>query len=156
MLKESEFLLLSHFRNNARISLTKLSRLTKIPVSTIFDRLQYYERKRVITKNTSLLNFKKLGFDVRNQILIACNSSNRDDLQNFLVNHPSVNTIFRINNGFDFIVETVFRNMNEMDDFMCSLDSFELLEKKEFFVMEDLKREEFLSKREDQQNTFVS
>ncbi len=148
MLKEKELILLSHFRQNARISLTKLSRLTKIPVSTIFDKLKDYETNKLIKKSTAIIDFRKLGFEIRNQILIGASKENKEKLQVFLVKNPKVNTIYRINNGYDFLIETIFRNMREMDEFMRSLDEFEPLQKKEFFIMEDLKREEFLSNRE--------
>lgn len=149
MLKEKELILLGHFRKNARISLTKLSRLTKMPVSTIFDKLKDYENKNLIKKSTAIIDFRKLGFEIRNQILISAKKDNKQELQTFLVKHPLVNTIYRINNGYDFLIETIFRNMNEMDEFMKSLEEYEPIQKKEFFIMEDLKREEFLSGRDE-------
>jgi DNA-binding Lrp family transcriptional regulator len=145
VLKEKEMLLLNHFRQNARISLTKLSKLTKIPVSTIFDKLKDYEEKNLIRKSTAIIDFRKLGYEIRNQILISANREKKEELQKFLIKNPKVNTIYRINNGFDFLIETIFKNMNEMDEFMRSLDTFEPIQKKEFFIMEDLKREEFLA-----------
>lgn len=141
-------ILLSHFRQNARISLTKLSRLTKIPVSTIFDKLKDYETNKLIKKSTAIIDFRKLGFEIRNQILLSTSKDNKEKLQAFLMTNPQVNTIYRINNGYDFLIETIFRNMREMDEFMRSLDTFEPIQKKEFFIMEDLKREEFLSNKE--------
>jgi Lrp/AsnC family transcriptional regulator, leucine-responsive regulatory protein len=144
MLKDKEMLLLSHFRNDARISLTKLSKITKIPVSTIFDKLREYKKTNIIRKYTSLIDFKKLGYEIRTQILISASKDSKDHMQKFLLQHPRVNTVFRINNGFDFLVESLFRDMQELDEFMRSLEDFNPLQKKEFFVMEDLKREEFL------------
>ena len=149
MLKEKEMKLLSHFRNNARISLTKLSRLTKIPVSTIFDKLKYYESNKLITKSTAIIDFRKLGFEIRNQILLSSKKDNKEALTTFLIKNPKVNTIYRINNGYDFLIETIFKNLEEMDGFMKSLEAFEPTQKKEFFIMEDLKREEFLSGQEE-------
>jgi len=37
--------------------------------------------------------------------------------------------------------------MHELDDFTKTLDGFNPKEKKEFFVMEDIKREEFMSNK---------
>ncbi|MGV8162693.1 MAG: Lrp/AsnC family transcriptional regulator [Candidatus Nanoarchaeia archaeon] len=144
MLKEKELLILSHFRTDARISLTKLSKLTKVPVSTIFDKMKEYKRENVIRKYTSLIDFKKLGYEIRMQMLLSTGRDVRDPLQKFLVQHPKVNNVFRINNGFDFLIESFFKNMEELDGFMRELEDFNPLQKKEFFVMEDLKREEFL------------
>lgn len=144
LLKDKDLRMLSHFRKNARTSLTKMSKITRIPVSTIFDKLKEYEKQKVIMKHTALLDFKSLGFDIRTQILITTQTDNKEELQKFLLLHPKTNTIFRINNGYDFLVEAVFKNMEELDEFTKLLDEFEPKEKKEFFVMEDIKREEFL------------
>jgi len=149
VLKEKELILLGHFRQNARISLTKLSKLTKIPVSTIFDKLRYYEEKKLIKKSTAIIDFKKIGYEIRNQILISVNRDNKETLQTFLIKHPRVNTIYRINNGYDYLIETIFKNMNEMDEFIKLLETFEIIQKKEFFIMEDLKREEFLTGKQE-------
>ena len=147
-IKERDIKMISHFRNNARQSLTNLSKMTKIPVSTIFDKLKEYEENSLIKKHTSLLDFKKLGYDIRTQILLTAGTEGREKLQKFLMMHPRVNTIYRINNGFDFLIEGIFRNMTELDSFGAELDAQKPLDKKEFFIMEEMKREEFLSYKE--------
>jgi len=147
MIKEKELMLLSHFRNNSRISLTSLSKMTHIPVSTIFDKLKYYEKNELIKKHTSILDFRKLGYELKIQILITAKRDNREELQKFLIAYQRINTIYRINNGYDFLIEAYFKNMQELDEFMQKLDLYEPIEKKEFFVMEDIKREEFLTNR---------
>jgi DNA-binding Lrp family transcriptional regulator len=144
-MKEKDLAVLTYFRTNSRTSLTKLSRDTKVPVSTIYDRLKEYEKSNLIKKHTSLIDFKMLGFNVRSQILICADKLRKDELQRFLCKHPNVNNILRISNGFDFLVEAIFKNLEELDVFSRQIDEFEVKEKQEFFVMEDLKREEFLS-----------
>ena len=147
MVREKELKLLSFFRNNSRTSLTKMSRDAKMPVSTIFDKLKEYESNNLIKKHTSIIDFKKLGFDVKSQMLISSSKDDRNKIQDFLIKHPKVNTVFRINNGYDFLIEAIFRNMMELDEFSKQLEQFKILEKKEYFVMEDIKREEFLTNR---------
>jgi Lrp/AsnC family transcriptional regulator, leucine-responsive regulatory protein len=144
MLKEKEILILGHFRNDARISLTKLSKITKVPVSTIFDKIKEYKRTHLIKKYTSLIDFKKLGFEIRTQVLLSAGKDSKDNVQKFLMTHPRVNNIFRINNGYDFLIECIFKDMQELDEFTRTIDELGLTSKKEFFVMEDLKREEFM------------
>ena len=145
MLKEKELNLLSHFRNNSRAKLTSISKLTKIPVSTIFDKLKEYESNKIIKKHTALLDFRKLGYTVRTQILLVAENNMKDALQEFLIKHPRVNTVFRINNGYDLLVEAIFKDLQEMDEFTCKLEQFSIKDKKEFFIMEEMKREEFLT-----------
>ena len=147
MVREKELKLLSFFRNNSRTSLTKMSRDAKMPVSKIFDKLKEYENNNLITKHTSIIDFKKLGFDVKSQMLIYSSKDDRNKIQDFLIKHPKVNTVFRINNGYDFLIEAIFKNMLELDEFSKQLEQFKIIEKKEFFVMEDVKREEFLTNK---------
>lgn len=144
MKKHKNYVLLSYFRANARNSLTRISRKTNIPVSTIFDKLKDYEQQ-VITKHTSLLDFKKLGFDVKTQILFKIRRDVRDDFQTFLLTHPRVNSIYRVNNGFDFLVEAIFVDMEDLDRFLEAANDRGVEKRHEYFILEDLMREAFLA-----------
>ena len=144
MNKQKELLLMGHFRNNARESLTKLSKMTRIPVSTIFDKLKEFEGD-VINKHTALVDFKKLGFDIKVHMMFKVNKENRDEFQRFLLNNHRINSVFRINNGYDYLIEAIFRDMKELQEFGESIDIFKVEQKQDFFVLEDIKREDFLS-----------
>ena len=147
-MQEKEIMLLSRFRENSRTSLTKLSRLTKRPVSTLFDKIKEYEKTRLIKKHTALLDFKRLGYSIRTQILITAKKDRKKETHKFLLRSPKINTVFRINNGYDYLIEAIFKDLEELDEFNRKLEEHEPQEKKEFFVMEDIKREEFLSHKE--------
>ena len=134
--------IIQHFRANARVSLTDLSKKTRIPVSTLFEKLKLFEQNNWISKHTSLLNFQELGFDIRTQLLVK--TSKKEEIQRFLIKNESVNNIFRINNGYDFLIEAVFENMLAFDKFMKNMSEIGLEQFQEFFVMEDLKREGFM------------
>ena len=70
----------------------------------------------------------------------------RDDLRSFLVAHANVNCVFKINNEYDFIAETVFKNIRDVEEFKEKLEErFPLQGLKIFYVVEDLKREGFLA-----------
>src|SRR3989338_7081393 len=105
---KKDFILMTFFRNNARENLTRISRLTAIPVSTIFDKLREYE-KDLIKKHATLVDFRKLGFDIRANLLFKISREQRDDFKDFLIKHENINSVFKVNNGFDFLVETVFK-----------------------------------------------
>jgi DNA-binding Lrp family transcriptional regulator len=141
--EKKELVLLSHFRNDARRNLTKISRSTGIPVSTIFDKLRAYE-KGLIKKHTSILDFGKMGYDVRVQLILKVRKEDKDSLKDFLMKHLTVNSFYKVNNGFDYMVESVFKTMNEYYQFTEMLDSFGIQKKHEFFVLQELRRESFL------------
>ena len=143
-LQKKDFLLITYLRNNARENLTKISRLTHIPVSTIFDRLKELETD-LISKHTTLVNFKKLGFDIKINILFKVERNSREEFKEYLIKNQNINSVFRVNNGFDFLVEAIFRGMHELQIFMEDIERFNVEEKQELFVLEDLKLEGFLS-----------
>ncbi len=141
---QKELLILSHFRKNARRNLTKISKVTGIPVSTIFDKLKTYEGG-VIKKHTSILDFNVLGYDVRVQLIIKVKKEMKEELYKFLMKSYSVNSLSKINNGFDFMLECVFKNMNQYYLFNEELDDKGVLKKNEFFILQELRREAFLN-----------
>lgn len=144
-LDKKELQIISYLRLNARNNLTKISRATGIPVSTIFDKIKSSYEARIIIKHTTLLDFSKLGYSLRVNMILRANSSNKEDLKRFLLKNGSVNSIYKINNGYDFLVELVFKDLNELQGFSEKIDEFKVKDKKEFFILEDLKREAFLA-----------
>ena len=137
--------LLQALRNNARMSLTKMSRLTKIPVSTLFDRLKAHE-KSIILKHTTLLDFSQLGFDTKAQFLIKTENAKREQFKHYLRSLANVNSIYRLSNGFDFLVEGVFASTREVDEFKKTLENSFAIECNTHFVAEDVMREGFYAK----------
>jgi DNA-binding Lrp family transcriptional regulator len=137
--------ILSHLRKDARMPLTKMSKQTSIPVSTLFDRLKIQEDKFIV-KHTSLIDFTKLGFFTRANITFKIDRGDKESFKDYLLKHPSVNSVYRINNGYDFMLEGVFKQIVDMEDFIEKIEErFNVLEKNSFYIIEDLKREAFLS-----------
>lgn len=139
-----DILLMTYFRRNARENLTQISRWTSIPVSTIFDKLREFERG-LIQRHTTLIDFRKLGFDIRIDILFKVAKESREEFKEFLINNENVNSIYRINSGYDYLVEGIFRDMSDLQRFMELLERFKIEAKQELFILEDIKRESFLT-----------
>ena len=145
MLKKNELILLSHLRKNARETLTKISKETKMPVSTIFDKIKKYDNE-FIKKSTVLLNFSKLGYNTRVTMMLRVSKEQRESLKEFLVTENRVNSVYRINNNFDFLLEGIFISMQEFQEFVESLEEkFNIQEKQAFYILDDIKKEEFMS-----------
>jgi DNA-binding Lrp family transcriptional regulator len=69
-----------------------------------------------------------------------------EKLGSYLKAHPVINNLYKINNGYDFLAEGVFTNVKELEDFLEDLETkFLLEEKKTHYIIEDIKREEFMS-----------
>lgn len=126
------------------MNLTTLSRKTGIPVSTIFDRLKNQEGE-CIRKFTAILDFAKLGFPIRTTILLKSSAQHRDTLKHFLMAHERVNTVLRVNNGFDFAVDCFFISIQETEDFVEMLEmKFGVIGKQVLHIIEEVAREKAL------------
>ena len=144
-MKAKDLQLIAYLRQNARMPLTKISKKTRIPVSTIFDRLKYNEDE-IILKHTTLLNFAKLGYHTRANITLKVEREDKEELQKFLEKQGVVNSLYRINNGYDFMIEGIFKQIKDMEEFLDNIEKkFKIQDKKSYFIIEDLKKESFLA-----------
>lgn len=144
LISKQELQIVSQFRRNARENLTTASRKLRIPVSTLYDRLKKYQGN-VILKHTALLNFDKLGYSIRVIMSFKSKSEYKDELQSFLENHHRVNTVYKVSNNSDYLIEVLFKDMIELNNFSETLDKFEISGKHEYYVVKDVKREAFLT-----------
>ena len=135
-------------RGNARESLTHMSRKTAIPVSTIHDHLKQYEGI-FIRRHTALLDFSKLGFNALANVLVKVGKHGKAAFLESLTKAVNVNSVFRVNNGFDFMFEVVFRGICELEDYLEKMtENFPIEAKAVYYVIYDVRREAFLSNPE--------
>jgi len=145
-MNKKDMIIISQLRNDARISLTNLSKKTSIPVTTIFDSIKANKKNNIIKKFTSLINFPELGYKTRANIAFKVESSSKEELRDYLLKHQSINSLSRINNGYDFMIEGVFKEIIDMENFLDEVESrFQIQDKKSFFIVEDLKKEAFMN-----------
>jgi DNA-binding Lrp family transcriptional regulator len=137
--------LLMQLRRDGRQTLSDISKRINMPVSTIFDRVKS-SKGQEIKRFTCLLDFSRIGFSCRAQIVFRIRKENREEMQRYLLKHPNVNSVYKINNGYDFLIETVFRELKEVDEFLEKTDErFKVHEKKVYYIIEDIAREVFMT-----------
>jgi DNA-binding Lrp family transcriptional regulator len=145
MIKKKDLMILYYLRKNARESLTNISKSTRIPISTIYEKLRASKGKLII-KHTSLINFGMIGFNARANILLKGAKTSRKDLYQYLYYNENVNSMYKINNGYDYLLECIFSDMKELEDFVDLMDEKFGLERKDvYYIIDDIKREMFLS-----------
>ena len=148
MLSKKELIILSCLRQNARQTLTTLSKKTNIPISTIYEKLRSYEGD-VIKKNACLIDFGKLGFNTRAQILIKVDKNQRDEVKSYLKNNFNINSVFKVSNGFDFMIEGIFRHIRDLEEFNENLEErFNIKKNEYYFIIEEVKKEAFMESPE--------
>lgn len=144
-MKKKDLVIISHLRKNARETLTRMSRKTSIPVSTLYDKLKLHTGN-LIKKNTALIDFSKIGFHARANVALKVDREQRQELKEFLLKNNNINSVYKINNGFDFLAECIFKHIKELEDFLESVDAkFKVRNRQVYYIIEDLKREDFLT-----------
>jgi len=139
-------MILNELRKNARVSLLEVAKKTNIPLSTVYDKVRNYEGE-IIKKHTSIIDFQNLGYHARRIIALKVKKENKENIQNFLESHPNVNSLYKINNGFDFLVEIVARNSGAIYDILEEIRLQNgILKKSCFEILEEIKKEDFLIK----------
>lgn len=148
MVSRKDLMIISELRSNARESLTEMSKKIHMPISTIYDRLKMSEGS-LVKKHTTIIDFAKIGFYTRANLMLRVSHEEKDALKEFLMRHHSINSVFQINNGYDFLAEGIFKHIKELEDFMESVESkFKLEAKQVYYIVDELKRETFLSDKQ--------
>lgn len=148
MVQKKDLQIISNLRADSRQTLTSISKKTKIPISTIYDRLKA-NNGNLIKRHTCLIDFNKIGFTTRAKVLIKVDRAVREEVKEYLMNHRNINYLAKINNNYDFLFEAVFKQIKELEEFLEQLEEkFKIKSKQVFYIIEDVKRESFLSEPE--------
>ncbi|MBW2988117.1 hypothetical protein DRJ48_02240 [Candidatus Woesearchaeota archaeon] len=144
-LKGVDYEIIAHLRKDARKPVPLISKDVGIPCSTIYEKIKRQYRG-IFKRHTTLLNFHELGYHSTVHFAISCKNGTREELRRFLMEHPNINTLHRVNFGWDFVAEAVFHNLGEAEDFKQLLvERFNPTHIESFNVVEELKRESFLT-----------
>ncbi len=140
-MEQNEEVLLTYLRKDGRMPLTQLSKESGVAISTLHDRLR---KTQCLIKVTALLDFTKLGYFTKAHIFLKAHKLYRDQLFSYLMEHYHVNNLYKINNGYDFLLECVFKDLSELEDFLQELDDhYKVKAPIVHYIISDLKREAF-------------
>ncbi|MBU2561357.1 MAG: hypothetical protein KKD17_03590 [Nanoarchaeota archaeon] len=147
MLNPSDIDIIVHLRSDGRKKATEISRELGMPVNTLYGRLEALKRQAGI-RHTALVDFHKIGYKSDVYMGFKVGTSDRDALQEHLERHPALNSLYRVNHGFNFLAHLVFQDIDGLKFFLSEVNSrFRLQELKLFDVIDELKKESFLSRQ---------
>jgi DNA-binding Lrp family transcriptional regulator len=148
-LKNKDLGVLVELRKNARAQLTEISKNTGIPISTIYDRIKT-KFGTVIERCVALLDFEKLGYNARANVCIKCGGKSKEDVLAYLQKSRNVNSLCKVNNGFDFMAEVIFRNVRDLEEFVDSLEEkYSIKQRQVYYVIQTVKKEDFFTDKID-------
>jgi DNA-binding Lrp family transcriptional regulator len=142
---EKERAIIAHLRKDARSSLASISSEVQMPLSTVYDKLNRLQNK-VIKRFTTLIDFSELGYHHNCKLVVKVPPNQREELFNFLSNCDQVNSLYEVNGGFDYMVETIHKDIKQYTHFVERLgECFDLVEFHEYQVIAEHAREKFMS-----------
>jgi DNA-binding Lrp family transcriptional regulator len=143
--KPIDYEIIAHIRNDTRRPIPAIAKATGVPPSTIYEKMRR-QYKDVFKKHIALLNFHELGYHSVVHFAISCRENDRQELRSFLMEHPRINSLHRVNFGWDFLAEGIFKDLGEAEDFKTLLKARFCPRQLECFsVVEELKKESFLT-----------
>lgn len=126
-----------------RRSISAISKKINVPKSTLFDKMNRLEKEGVIEHRT-LLDFSRLGFNAKIKVALRVPIPQRKDVGKWLCEHEHVNSVYKINHGYDFLFEAIFKDQKEASDFLKLFEAeFQIKPNHVFHVIEDLQKETF-------------
>jgi DNA-binding Lrp family transcriptional regulator len=146
-MKEKDYKILAELRKNSRAQLKEISKNTSLPISTIYERIKN-NYSNIVKKHTSILNFELLGFNAKANICLKCDKKYKNELYEHLKNHPNINSLSKINNGFDCMVEAIFKNVKELEEFVENLEEKYCIKSKQiYYIIDEIVKEKFFTEQ---------
>ena len=122
---------------NGRLSYSELSRRCGISRQVAFERVKKLSEEGIVKGFSVCLDAEKLGFSFQAYVLIIAKPEEelRNELREFLRNSENVRRIQLLFGRFDFFLELLFRDKDEMTEFLGAMHSFGAVERTETFIV---------------------
>lgn len=144
MLKKKDQELIKCLRHNSRSQLKEMSKKTKIPITTIFERMKKIDN--IIIKNTTLFDYSKMAYPIMIMYAFKIEEKYKKNINHFLNNNKNVNNVFRLNGGYNYLVEALFKDMKEANQFVEIIKESNPRRLIEHQIIEEIQKEEFYIK----------
>ena len=136
-LRKKDKCILQALLENGRLSYSELGRRCGISRQVAFERLKKLSDEGVAKRFSVCLNAEKLGFSFRAYVLLIAKPEEklRTELAEFLKTNKNVRKIQLLFGRFDFFLELLFRDKEEMTEFLRVMQSFGAVERTETFIV---------------------
>jgi DNA-binding Lrp family transcriptional regulator len=116
LLDNKDLEILNHLKKDARLSVRKLGKLTKIKPSTVHNRIQRMIKENIIERFTVKLNAEKLGENFTVFMLVS-GTMDRYIEDRFLKN-DHILEIHGITGEYDILLKLRFKDMKQFNKFV--------------------------------------
>ena len=140
-MKADDIKLLNEIRKDSRSTLTALAYKTGMPLSTVFKKVIRLERSGIMTRNIALIDFEKIGHPFKVGVFLSTNK--REDAEEYLREHPNINTLLKLSGDYDFYAEMIFRDLNQYQEFELAMKNSNIVKRHNLHFLSEIKQEAF-------------
>lgn len=137
MIDKRDKKILIELLKDGRESFADLARSCKMTRQSIFSRIKSLRRKGIIKNFTVNLDQQKLGLNIRAYILISAEPLGkfREKTTKSLMQLPQVSQIHILFGRFDFLVEALVKDINELSSLLSKIHELEMINKTETMIV---------------------
>lgn len=142
MMDKKDKKILKELVKNGRKSFADLARTCKMTRQSIFSRMKSLKRKGIIKSFTVNLNQQKLGLNLKAYILISADLSgylkhpSENPIRNLRL-LPQVSQIHRLFGRFDFLIEVLVKDINELSNIVTKIHKLEVVNRTETMIIHE-------------------
>ena len=116
----------------------------RIRPSTALRKIKFLE-KYIITKNTALIDFSKIGYKSQAFVAIKVKFDEKELLGDFLFRYKQINSLWLVNSGYDFFFEVYHKNNVQFEEFVELIKEVFSVERIHVFLgLDELRKEDFV------------
>jgi Lrp/AsnC family leucine-responsive transcriptional regulator len=136
-LKKKDKCILRALLRDGRLSYAELGRRCETSRQVAFERIKKLTESGLIKRFSVCLNAEQLGFSFQAYVLIIAKPDEklREEFIAFLQTSEHVRRIQLLFGRFDFFIELLFMNKEEMTGFLHAMHSFGAVERTETFIV---------------------
>lgn len=127
MLDEKDSLILDILRKDSHLAITQISRSTRIPITTIHNRIKKLEKDGIIKRYTIEVDNKKIGKQIQAYILLTVNYSlptgkkiRQPDVARSIKALPEVEEVKILAGITDILIRIRTRDIDELNNFVIN------------------------------------
>jgi DNA-binding Lrp family transcriptional regulator len=123
VLDKKDSTLLNHMQNNARLTSAELGKLVDLSPSGVQKRLRKLEENGIVEKYATMLNRKRLGYDLLVFVKVIIQGHTTELIAEFdkaIREMPEVLESHRVIGDADYLLKVVVRDREQLDHFLMN------------------------------------
>ncbi len=114
---------------DSRLSYRQIAKKLGVSVATVMHRVNILEKEKIIKRNTSILDYEKLGYDIEVLIDIRIAKGKLMEVERKIAVDPNVFAVYDTTGDFDAVILARFHNRRKMDSFLKKIQTYDFVER---------------------------